>query len=245
MTDPQEIFYTSISKYYSDIFPYNPLQLSFIQQEIFSLNGKKILDIGCATGELSVQLAMQEAEVTGIDLNTGLLQQAQKKGTFQNLVFKEGNMLNLENDFQEDQFDAVICFGNTLVHLNTPEEVGTMLSGVRHILKPGGNLFLQILNYDHIFENQVHDLPLIETENIRFIREYGFETDSTHIRFITQLHVKKEGLQIQNETKLLALKSSQLSAALTQSGFSEINLYSNFKQEPFGGKHLPLIATCK
>lgn len=245
MTDSQEIFYTSISKYYSDIFPYNPTQLSFIQQEISSLNGKIILDIGCATGELSVQLASLGADVTGIDLNSGLLEQARNKASFQNLTFMEGNMLNLKHDFQENGFDAVICFGNTLVHLNSTYEVLHMLQGVRHVLKPGGNLFLQILNYDHILESRLDNLPLIETDNILFIRNYAFGNDDEHIRFITELQVKKEGLQIRNETKLLALKSGQLSNALNQNGFSEINLYSNFKREPFGGKHLPLVAACK
>lgn len=245
MTDSQEIFYTSISKHYSDIFPYNPLQLSFIQQEISSLSGKKVLDIGCASGELSVQMAKNGADVTGIDLNADLLKQANEKEAFSNLVFREGNMLNLKRDFQENEFDAVICFGNTLVHLNSLSEVLQMLEGVRHVLKPGGNLFLQILNYDHILESRLDTLPLIETDNILFIRNYAFDNDDEHIRFITELHVKKEGLQIQNETKLLALKSSQLSNALAQSGFSDINLYSNFKREPFGGKHLPLVAACK
>jgi len=245
VADLQEIFYTSISRYYSDIFPYNPLQLAFIQHEISSLSGKKVLDIGCASGELSIKLAKNGANVTGIDLNADLLKQAKQKEAFPNLTFSEGNMLNLKLDFQENQFDAVICFGNTLVHLHSPEEVRMMLSVVRHVLKPGGNLLLQILNYDYIIENQVHELPLIETENIRFIRNYVFEENAQHIQFITELHVKKEGLHIQNETKLLALKSSQLSTALSQSGFSEINLYSNFKCEPFGGKHLPLVAACR
>lgn len=245
MTDSQEIFYTSISKHYSDIFPYNPLQLSFILQEISSLRGKKVLDIGCASGELSVQMARNGADVTGIDLNADLLKQANEKEAFSNLVFKEGNMLNLKRDFQENEFDAVICFGNTLVHLNSLDEVLQMLEGVRYVLKPGGNLFLQILNYDHILESRLDTLPLIETDNILFVRNYAFDNDDEHIRFITELQVKKEGLQIQNETKLLALKSSQLSNVLAQSGFSGINFYSNFKREPFGGKYLPLVVACK
>jgi glycine/sarcosine N-methyltransferase len=40
------------------------------------LAGKQILDIGCATGELSFQLAEAGAKVTGIDLNEDLLGKA-------------------------------------------------------------------------------------------------------------------------------------------------------------------------
>lgn len=244
MTDSQERFYTSVSEYYSDIFPYNPLQLSFIQQKKSALSGKKILDIGCASGELSVQMAKQGAEVTGIDLNVELLKQAAQKNSFSNLTFKEGNMLSMRHDFPENMFDTIVCFGNTLVHLNTLDEVMQMLDGTRYILKPGGNLFLQILNYDYILENQVQELPLIETENICFIRKYEFEKNATHIRFVTELQVKKEELQIQNSTRLLALKSRQLQTALQKSGFANISLYSNFKGDAFGGKHLPLVISC-
>ena len=53
MHDSQNIFYTSISKYYSEIFPFNPMQLKFVKNKLGELQGKHILDIGCATGELA------------------------------------------------------------------------------------------------------------------------------------------------------------------------------------------------
>ena len=69
MKDSQNEFYTSISKYYSEIFPYQPVQLQFVKSRVGDLHGKNILDIGCATGELAFQLANAGATVTGIDLN--------------------------------------------------------------------------------------------------------------------------------------------------------------------------------
>lgn len=245
MADSQEIFYASISKYYSDIFPYNPMQLSFVQQQFGNLNGKHLLDVGCATGELSAQLAKQGARVCGIDLSADLLQQAGKKETSEGLSFREGNMLHLQNDFGEAQFDGVICFGNTLVHLNTLNEVRQALDGMRYVLKPGGQLLLQILNYDHILDNRVNALPKIENDVVVFNRYYDFENDSWRLQFRTELTVKSTGRCIENTTPLLALKSSALKSALQQSGFTDIALYSNFKRAPFGGNHLPLVLACQ
>jgi hypothetical protein len=118
-----------------------------------------------------------------------------------------------------------------------------MLEGVYSVLKPGGQLLLQILNYDYILKEKVSQLPLVETENIRFIRKYQFEENSPIIRFQTDLVVKKEGKTIVNETPLLALTSQELTKLLNDAGFSDIEMFSNFKQEPFGGNHLPLVAT--
>ena len=241
----QNNFYTSISKYYSEIFPYNPVQLQFVKNRAGELAGKQILDIGCATGELAFQVAGENAKVTGIDLNTDLLQQAQSIKSHSNVVFQKGNMLELANDFHPAEFDTVLCFGNTLVHLQSAELIQKMLAGVSYVLKPGGHFLLQILNYDYIVGEQVSELPVIESENIKFIRKYIFDENSPLVRFQTDLVLKKENTTISNETLLLALKSRQLKELLEQTGFSGIEWFSNFKKEPFGGNHLPLVLSCR
>ncbi|HKJ78924.1 MAG TPA: class I SAM-dependent methyltransferase [Prolixibacteraceae bacterium] len=243
MTDNQNKFYTSISKYYAEIFPYKPMQLQFVKNKVGELNGKQILDIGCATGELAFQLANEGAEVTGIDLNQNLLEQAKSQKRHKNLQFQTGDMLELEKDFDKNQFDVVLCFGNTLVHLPNKTAVIKMLHGVESTLKPGGKLLLQILNYDYILNEKITELPLIETENVKFIRNYNFEEDLVHVKFQTGLHLKKSGEVIFNETTLLALKSGDLLDLLHQSGFKDIHLHANFKGDNFGGKHLPLVAS--
>ncbi|NQU52387.1 MAG: class I SAM-dependent methyltransferase [Bacteroidetes bacterium] len=255
MNDEQNDFYTSISKYYSEIFPYNPMQLQFVKNCLGSLKENQILDIGCATGELAFKLANEGAKITGIDLNKDLLSQAIGCSGFQsadsfkresefassNPKFQVGNMLELETDFQLQQLDAVLCFGNTLVHLPTVELIQQMLKGVHSVLKPGGRILIQILNYDYILKEQIAELPLIETENIKFIRKYKFNINSPTIRFQTELYLKKEQQIVSNETSLLALGSSELVAIIEELGFVNVELYSSFKQSVFGGNHIPLI----
>lgn len=240
----QNQFYSSISKYYSEIFPYKPIQSRFVNKEIGDLKGKQILDIGCATGELAFQLATLGANVTGIDLNRDLLQQAKEKKYHPKLKFQTGNMLLLQKDFQLQQFDGILCFGNTLVHLESKDLVEQMLNGVQSVLKSGGKFLLQILNYDYILEERISKLPLIETETIKFTRNYKFEDNSQIIRFETFLELKSKGITVSNETSLLALKSEELKQLIAEAGFENINLYSNFKEDIFGGRHLPLVLKC-
>lgn len=244
MNNKQNKFYTSISKYCSEIFPYNSKQLQFVINEVGNLNGKHILDIGCATGELSFQLANSGASVIGIDINQDLLKRAKKSKAHSKLHFQFGNMLELENDFNLEQFDAVLCFGNTLVHLPTIDLISEILKGVFAVLKPGGKFLMQILNYDYILDEQVSELPLIETENIRFIRNYRFEKNNPLVRFETQLEIKREEITVSNKTSLFALKSKDLNDLLEEAGFQNVQFFSNFKQESFGGPHLPFIISC-
>ncbi len=229
------------------------MQLEFVKNEVGDLAGKQILDIGCATGELAFQLAHEKAKVTAIDLNENLLAQATGRSGFRSAViekhelefalpvFQIGNMLELETDFHDEQFDVVLCFGNTLVHLPSIDLMRQMLKGVFTVLKTNGRFLMQILNYDYILNEKVTILPVIDTENICFIRKYVIDENSPLIRFQTQLDIKKEERTLSNETILFALKSADLADLLKNTGFKEIELFSNFKREPFGGKHLPLV----
>lgn len=217
------------------------MQVKFVENKLGELSGKEILDIGCATGELAFNLSDKGAKVIGIDLNEDLLNQAKSNKVKAGLQFQVGDMLELKNDFQQNQFDSVLCFGNTLVHLQSVDLIEKMLRGVKSVLKPGGQFLMQILNYDYILNEKVSELPLIETENIRFIRNYKFNVKSSLIGFQTDLHLKKEGQIVSNETSLFAIRSLDLLDILGKCGFKNIELYSDFKQSPFGGNHIPLV----
>lgn len=55
------------------------------QAEHYSIQGKKVLDIACGTGELSLRLARDGYDVTGVDLSQDMLTIAQEKASAQNV----------------------------------------------------------------------------------------------------------------------------------------------------------------
>lgn len=244
MPDKQNRFYSSISRYYSEIFPFNSLQLSFVKTELGPIHKQSILDIGCATGELSFALANEGALVTGIDLNEELLDQAIRQNKHRNALYQAGNMLHVSETFKEQSFDSVLCFGNTLVHLQNKEDMQHMIDSVYEVLQPGGKFLLQILNYDYILSSRLSELPLIEGPNIKFIRSYEFPKDSDLIDFKTSLQIKTVNKTLENDTTLYALKSNDLRQLLQSAGFKEIGFFANFKRESFGGNHLPMVVSC-
>ena len=56
----------------------NPLRLNWIAENCGGLTGKRVLDIGCGGGILAESMAICGARVTGIDLSTGMLRQAER-----------------------------------------------------------------------------------------------------------------------------------------------------------------------
>ena len=241
----QDRFYSSIAEYYSEIFPLNQAQTGFIERELGNPEGKAILDVGCATGELAVQLGRLGARVTAIDLNKSLLAKAKADNPHENVFYQWANMLHIARLFGRAKFDSVICFGNTLVHLMNPMQMRDFFSGVLTVLKPGGIFCLQVLNYDYIFRDKPTTLPLIETDNIRFDRSYIYEEGTREILFNTRLTVKNTGEVIENQTELLGIGSNDLTLLMDVAGLKEIKLYGGFNSSPFGGDHLPLVVSCR
>ncbi|MCY1633608.1 class I SAM-dependent methyltransferase [Marinifilum sp. D737] len=236
-------FYQSISKYYHYIFPLNKMQLDFIGKSHPQAKDQlSVLDIGCAIGDLSLELAKSYQTVTGIDLDKGMIDKAITKGkNYKNLEFRLQNMLELDTAFGSNSFDIIACFGNTLVHLNSDEEVLQFFKNAKAVLKEDGKLLFQIINYDRIIDQMIDHLPTIENEVIKFERNYKYHSSLGKVDFETILSIKENNNSIQNCIALLALRKSKVEELLQKAGFSSILFYGNFKRENLTENSMPLI----
>lgn len=241
-----EHFYTSIAKYYSHIFPANPLQVKFLSN-ILPYNGARILDVGCATGELSFALTRFGFPIWAFDFDVEMIEIAQNAKAEDTMfpVFEQLDMRLLDHHYPEAFFDTVICFGNTLVHLLNDDDIGQFLRAVHQILSKDGTLTIQILNYRHIIQNQIKRLPRIDNEHISFHRSYEYGDKPGLIDFNTTLTIKSTGQVIQNTVKLNAITQERLQELLNETGFDKLEFFGSFISEPLKADSLPLIVTCK
>jgi len=225
-------FYNQIAEKYDFIFPLSPAHKTFFASE---LHGKTILDVGAATGNLTAYLSSQGYEVTAIDLSERLIAKAAEKG----VIVQQRNMLAID---ELPTFDNIVCIGNTLPHLDSKTSVQLFLQKVYRQLTQGGKLVLQLVNFQKYFAQQQGDylgnLPLIENDKVKFERYY-YLNEEGKIRFKTILDDT-----IKNEELLQPIFADQLTQWLTQIGFQAINLYGNFKKDPFDKeKSMALIVT--
>lgn len=234
-------FYTSISKYYNDVFPLNKAQLPFIQS--CTTDMKNILDIGCGTGGLSIELSDIFNTVSAIDTNEQMLDIARNESHNSNIEFRVGGMLDVDDMYAPEYYNTVLCFGNTIVHLNNIVEISLFFKKVKKILAPEGKFLFQIINYDNILDNNCTGLPTIENDRIKFERNYSLNSDGK-IDFSTVLTILETGEEINNNVELFPIRKNEVEKALVDAGFSTILAYSSFKKDPYTKDGLPLVFEC-
>ncbi|MBT8317837.1 MAG: class I SAM-dependent methyltransferase [Lutibacter sp.] len=235
-------FYQQIAPFYHHIFKINANQVDFIKLKIPE-SDSKILDIGCGIGTLSFELTKYYKKVLGIDMDAEMIQVASKKigDKPKSIQFQQISMLKLETVFDENSVDGIICFGNTLVHLNSLDEIFDFLQQSKDVLKSNGKLLLQIVNYDKILEKDIKQLSLIENDEIIFERDYGYRKSENKIDFNTRLIVKSTQQLIDNSIELLPILKNELTLLLNKAGFDNCNYYGNFNLESYSIDSAALI----
>jgi len=226
--------YESIADYYDQLFPLKKIRIAFLDSLIGDRTAH-ILDIGCATGELALALAKKGHHVKGIDLNLEMIELAREKVKKENVGvdFFIKDMIRVGEEFLPDSLDVVLCFGNTLAHLENLEKINIFLKGVRKILKCSGFVVLQVVNFERVFAGKIHHLPLLENSNFSFKREYYYKREQHCIDFFTYFKDKKSGKVIENIEKIYPLTYSELKDVLLSIGYSKLRFLGNEAMDPF------------
>lgn len=113
---------------------------------IFSLAGVKdrdrALDVGCGTGNYSLELARRGARVRAIDPSTSMLEIARRKALEQGLPVQFRHGFAEDLPFPDQTFDIITCV-TVLEFTGSP---GQAVAEMARLLKPGGRLILGALN---------------------------------------------------------------------------------------------------
>ena len=123
--------------------------------------GSRVLDAGCGTGRVAIELARRGYDVVGVDLDPSMLSVA--RDTAPALRWVEADLATAEPP--DGPYDAVVLAGNVMIFLAP----GTEPDVVRHVvgaLRPGGLLVAG-------FTVEVKRLPLADYD--RYAAAAGLE----------------------------------------------------------------------
>lgn len=117
---------------------YRKEQFAFIHKVLPEVEGWRVLDIGCGTGDLCRYFASRGAEVVGVDFSAAALEQARTE-PFEGIEYVQGSAFDLG---KMGGFDLAATLGVMTVACKNKEDVDRLLAGVFQALKPGGCLLI-------------------------------------------------------------------------------------------------------
>lgn len=138
-----------------------------------------VCDLGCGPGHVARHLHSLGAEVFGVDISEGMIEEARRRNP--DIEFRRGDMLSLDAD--DDSWGGIVAF-YSIIHLPR-EEVPSALGEMRRVLRPGGLLLLsfhvgeEIRHVEELWGREVSlDFHFFRAEEIEsFLEEASFEVE--------------------------------------------------------------------
>jgi ubiquinone/menaquinone biosynthesis C-methylase UbiE len=161
-----------------DSKPFDRKMLDWFIEKVDSIG--TICDLGCGSGHIANYLHSRDLEVCGIDLSSGMVEQAQKLNS--NIAFQQGDMLSLD-DFADKSFGGIAAF-YSIIHVPRLLVVDA-LREMNRVLRSKGVLLLtfhigqQTHHLEEWFDKRVFlDFHFFETAQMKVdLQMAGFELE--------------------------------------------------------------------
>ena len=215
-------------------------EMPFLLHTLDQRKARTILDTACGTGWHAIALAQKGYRAAGCDASPQMIERARANAAEGQVEVRfEVAGFNRLDVFREN-FDALLCLGNSLPHLLSQEELVRALRQMRGRLYEGGVLILHNLNYDlrtkkqpRFFAANGHADALVW----RFA-DYGPEYITFHTalfeRKAEEENREKASWSVQvNSTLQRPLLEKDLDEALARAGFQEIRHFGGLDGSRF------------
>lgn len=237
-------FYEALAAVYDDVFPLSPAQIKFVSDRLPPAPCR-IIDLGCSTGALARVLAAAGYDVWGVDLSSQMIAQAEAAPPVDHSARVSFTVTDMRDAVTNcSDVGALLCLGNTLVHLHEPGDLAAFLAKCRRALRPGGTMIGQIVNYDRVQRQKVTQLPtLIGKQGNQLSRSYRERADGL-LDFVTRLSMA-DGNALDSDVVLYPLQRSELQQLLAAADFAEVTFSGSYQGEEWSEETFHTIFTAK
>jgi hypothetical protein len=141
------------------------------------------LDLGAGSGFQSIPLAESGFSVIALDTNRQLLAELKEKAKDLPIVTVRDTMLNF-GEHSPAEIDISVCMGDTLTHLQSPEEVQQLLDNIYPALTREGILILSFRDMTHELSGLDRFIPVRSDSNRIFTCFLEYETQHVKVHDI-------------------------------------------------------------
>lgn len=207
-------------------------------QKVFQEHGvRRILDSAAAGGRHVRYFRESGYETQGADFSRKMIIKCRQADPDHAKDYFQSDFRNLA-DSADPPYDAVLCLGCSLPHLTAEADLLKALANFSAILKPGGILITQFVNFDRIYNSGDRIRPLNhavrgEVEYF-FLRVYDLlsvEKIIIHLNILIKKDLQWDWKGL--STTLRPIFSDCYRKSLEQTGFDNIKFYGDYIFSPF------------
>lgn len=204
----------------------------FYVQLAAELGAHTILDLGCGTGLLTRELAVDDRHVIGVDPAAAMLAYARRQPDAERVKWVEGDASALGTP----DADLVLMTGNVAQVFLADGEWMATLRAIHAALRPGGYLAFEIRNpAARAWEEWTRDATYTQSDT-----PYGpltswldlISVESGLVRFAGHNIFTATGETLVIESTLRFRRQEEITASLTNAGFTIEQLYGDWTRGP-------------
>lgn len=244
--------YYKLASWYDDLMEHVPydnwVKMTKSLIDKYNLSPKKIVDLGCGTGEIAIQLAKEGYQVTGVDISEEMLTYSMQKQMLENVQvdWVQQNIVNLEGFKDVDLF---ISFLDVINYITNKEEVKLLFNNVYTALNKNGVFLFDIHDANYAKDNLMDSSFVDHTDQVTYIWECESDKNKVEMTHYLSFFVEQEnGLyeRFDEEHTQMVIEAEQYERMLYEANFSEVvkikNLTRNCEETDENGERNLILA---
>jgi SAM-dependent methyltransferase len=176
------------------------------------------IDMGAGHGIQSVALAEAGFRVIAVDFNDQLLQELKENTNGRDIEIVRDDIRSLPK-YLVRRPELILCWGDTLTHLESKEEVRQFISDVYTVLIPGGKFLLSFRDYSNALTGTSRFIPVKSDENRILTCFLEYDTDFVTVTDLLHGRSGDKWEQKLSSYRKLRLSAEEACAILIGSGF--------------------------
>ncbi len=228
----------------------NIVDLQFYKRWLPKNKDARILELCCGTGRLTIPIAKDGYNISGVDYTSSMLEQAKVKASEGGLVveFIEADIRTLD---LPNKYDLIFIPFNSIHHLYKNEDLFKAFNVVKKHLKEGGLFLFDCFNPNIQFivegEKEEKEIAAYTTSDGREVlvkQTMRYETKTQINRIEWHYFINGAFHSIQN-LDMRMFFPQELDSYLKWIGFTVIHKFGGFKEEAFNDDSEKQIFVCQ
>lgn len=210
----------------------------------------RILELCCGTGRLTIPIAEDGYNISGVDYTFSMLEQAKAKASEAGLKieFIEADIRTLD---LQNKYDLIFIPFNSIHHLYLNEDLFKAFNTVKKHLKTGGRFLLDCFNpnIQYIVEHEKKQIEVAAYTTkdgreilIKQLMRYERKTQINRIEWHYFINGKFDSIQ---NLDMRLFFPQELDTYLDWNGFKIIHKFGNFEEEAFYDSSEKQIFVCQ